>query len=86
MDAHSSSIMAQVDEGIVRHGAGAFCDCFWETLQHPDGELLELHVHICELHMLEASKELDLRVSRAIEQLTLELPSRDGRPGVDDAD
>jgi len=56
----------------------AECGCWTETVHHPDGELLELHVQICERHMNLAFEELDLRLTGEKAQLTLPLPSREG--------
>lgn len=58
----------------------AECGCWSEIVIAPEGELLEVHVQVCEAHMNIAYDELDLRVRSANSQLTLELPSRDGRP------
>lgn len=59
------------------------CGCFYETLHHPDGDLLELRVQICETHMAMSYEEFLLHAVSVSDQLTLELPSRDGRPGDD---
>lgn len=63
-----------------RYFREAECGCYSEVERAPDGELIELHVQVCEAHMNIAFDELELRVHGVKSQLTLELPSRDGRP------
>lgn len=56
------------------------CGCWSQSEFSEDDELLELHVQICEDHMAMAAQAIELRLLSAKEQLTLPLPSRDGRP------
>lgn len=61
----------------------AECGCWSEVVLAPDGEMIELHVQVCETHMNIAFDELELRVHGAKSQLTLELPSPEGDRGRD---
>lgn len=70
-------------EGLgVTHQAHeeASCGCWTSSLFHPDGELLELHTYICEHHMTMAALAIEMHIVSENAQLTLPLPSRDGRP------
>lgn len=57
------------------HVREAECGCWSSCLFAPDGELLELHVVICDMHMDLAMSDMELRLSSAKAQLTLPLPS-----------
>lgn len=61
----------------------AACGCWVSRSFHPDGELLELHVQICEAHMNSLSEDIELRVRSETDQLTLPLPSPEGDRGRD---
>jgi len=56
------------------------CGCYCSRLFHPDGELLEIRLQVCEDCMNLFSEDIELRLTSAQAQLTLPLPSRDGRP------
>lgn len=58
----------------------AECGCWCKRSFAPDGELLELHILVCESHMMCQFDTLDLSPTSDGGQLTLSLPSpEDGR-------
>jgi len=48
---------------------------------HPDGELLELRLQVCEDCMNHFSNDIQLRLSSESAQLTIPLPSPEGDRG-----
>lgn len=70
---------------MLIHDIGPWCQCYKELLYHEDGELLELHVYICEKHMDMASQAIELALRGENMQLTLPLPSRSASGGEADA-
>lgn len=57
------------------------CGCQYTTLHHPDGELLEFSLQICEQHMDISYKEAMIYLNGAQAQLTLPLSSPEGDRG-----
>jgi len=51
------------------------CGCFCSRLFHPDGELLELRLQVCEDCMNNFSNDIQLKLSSETAQLTIPLPS-----------
>lgn len=61
----------------------ARCGCWCSRLYHPDGELLELRLQVCEDCMSKFHEALVLQIASETEQLTLPLPSPEGDRGRD---
>lgn len=78
MELHGFGVMRSAHES-------APCGCYSSSYFSQDDELLELHVLICETHMAMASAAIELQVRSENAQLTLPLPSRDGRPLTSDS-
>jgi len=57
------------------------CGCYCSRMFHPDGELLELRLQVCEDCMNHFSNDIQLRLSSESAQLTIPLPSPEGDRG-----